>query len=137
MISLDLEIGYPSEDIARAVMSAVMPENKGYVDTSVEGCKLVLRMSAEKAGTLRNTADDLLACIKAAEDAIGLDSRRSQAFWSSTIATFSIAWSSGDSMPPETPSLFAFSGVTSMRESSLSMPISSRRGSSMPISTAT
>ncbi len=73
MISLDLEIDYPDEAMARSVMSAVLPENQGYVETSVEGCKLILRMSAEKAGTLRNTADDLLACIKAAEDAIGLD----------------------------------------------------------------
>ncbi len=73
MISLDLEIDYPDEGMARSVMSAVLPENQGYVETSVEGCKLILRMSAEKAGTLRNTADDLLACIKAAEDAIGLD----------------------------------------------------------------
>ena len=73
MISLDLEIDYPDEAMARSVMAAVLPENQGYVETSVEGCKLILRMSAEKAGTLRNTADDLLACIKAAEDAIGLD----------------------------------------------------------------
>ena len=73
MISLDLEIDYPDVAMARSVMSAVLPENQGYVETSVEGCKLILRMSAEKAGTLRNTADDLLACIKAAEDAIGLD----------------------------------------------------------------
>lgn len=73
MISLDLEIDYPDEAMARSVMSAVLPENQGYVETSVEGSKLILRMSAEKAGTLRNTADDLLACIKAAEDAIGLD----------------------------------------------------------------
>ena len=73
MISLDLEIDYPDEAMARSVMSAVLPENQGYVETSVEGCKLILRMSAEKAGTLRNTADDLLACIKVAEDAIGLD----------------------------------------------------------------
>ncbi len=59
--------------MAVSVMNAVLPENKGYVETSVQGCRLVLRMSASNAGTLRNTADDLLACIKAAEDAIGLN----------------------------------------------------------------
>lgn len=73
MITLDLEIDYPSADTAESVMNAIMPENEGYVETSVEGCKLILRMSAGKAGTLRNTADDLLACIKAAEDAIGIE----------------------------------------------------------------
>jgi len=32
-------------------------------------------MEAENAGSLRNTADDLLACIKIAEETIGLGAR--------------------------------------------------------------
>lgn len=72
MLTLELMFPYGDEKIAKAVMAAVSPENGGYVEARLEGSTVFYRMRAENAGTLRNTADDLIACIKAAEDAAGL-----------------------------------------------------------------
>lgn len=72
MIVLELTIDFPSESEARAVMDALDPDNAGYVESELQGDKLVFRMRSESAGTLRNTADDLMACIKTAEEAVGV-----------------------------------------------------------------
>ena len=72
MLSLELEIDYPDESVAESVMNALGPDNMGYVESELRGSILVFRMSSDGAGTLRNTADDLLACIKAAEESIGV-----------------------------------------------------------------
>lgn len=72
MISLELEIDYPDEATARAVMDSLEPDNQGYVESELRGSKLVFRTEAKSAGTMRNTADDLMACIKIAEEAVGI-----------------------------------------------------------------
>ena len=75
MISLELEIDYPDEATASAVFSALQPDNEGYVDSELRGTKLIIRISAERSGTVKNSADDLMACIKISEEAIGIGSR--------------------------------------------------------------
>ena len=75
MLSLELRFEYPDAKTAETVMRSLDPDNGGYVESKVEGNFLMFRMEAEDAGSLRNTADDLLACIKIAEDTIGLGSR--------------------------------------------------------------
>lgn len=72
MITLELTVEYPDDSTASAVMGSLEPDNDGYVETELRGSKLVFRMGSESAGTLRNTADDLMACLKAAEEAVGL-----------------------------------------------------------------
>lgn len=72
MISLELELEYADEAKARAVMEALDPDNDGYVSSELRGSKLIFRTEAKSAGTMRNTADDLMACIKIAEEAVGL-----------------------------------------------------------------
>ncbi len=76
MMSLELEVTYPDEASARAVMDALGPDNKGYVASEQRGSTIVFRMEAESAGTMRNTADDLLACLKVAEESVGLATER-------------------------------------------------------------
>ena len=72
LLHLELRFPYDDERTAKAVLAAVSPENGGYVSSRLEGSTLIYEMEADNAGTLRNTADDLLACIKAAEDSAGL-----------------------------------------------------------------
>ncbi|MBQ1463001.1 MAG: hypothetical protein IIZ24_02325 [Candidatus Methanomethylophilus sp.] len=72
MLHLELRFPYDDERTAKAVLAAVSPENGGYVSSRLEGSTIIYEMEADNAGTLRNTADDLLACIKAAEDSAGL-----------------------------------------------------------------
>ena len=72
LLHLELRFSYDDERTAKAVLAAVSPENGGYVSSRLEGSTIIYEMQADNAGTLRNTADDLLACIKAAEDSAGL-----------------------------------------------------------------
>lgn len=72
MLSLDLFVEYDDEFTAKAVFDSIFPDNEGYVYTELMGKKLKMHITADNAGTLRNTADDLMACIKAAEEASGL-----------------------------------------------------------------
>ncbi len=75
MISLELEIEYPDEATAAAVAAALGPDNEGYVESELRGSKLILRSRSESAGTMRNTADDLMACVKTAEESISASSQ--------------------------------------------------------------
>ena len=72
MITLDLRIEYDDEKMAKAVFDSVAPDNEGYVATELCGSVLLMSISSDNAGSLRNAADDLMACIKAAEEASGL-----------------------------------------------------------------
>ena len=76
MMTLELEVTYPDAASARAVMDALGPDNKGYVASEQRDSTIVFRMEAESAGTMRNTADDLLACLKVAEESVGLATER-------------------------------------------------------------
>jgi tRNA threonylcarbamoyladenosine modification (KEOPS) complex Pcc1 subunit len=72
VISLDLRVEYGDPEAARTVYLALEPDNAGYVESSIDGRSLGFRISAVDAGSLRNSADDLLACLRIAEDASGL-----------------------------------------------------------------
>jgi len=72
MLSLELKFQYDDAKTAETVMRSLDPDNGGYVRSELDGNTLKLTMESEDAGSLRNTADDLLACIKIAEETIGL-----------------------------------------------------------------
>ncbi len=72
MLALTLTFTYRDARTAETILSSVAPENGSYVRAELDGTSVHYTMSAENAGTLRNTADDLMACIKAAEDAAGI-----------------------------------------------------------------
>ncbi len=75
MLNLEVRFTYPDAVTAVSVLAAVSPENGEYVKADLEGSTLVFTMRADNAGTLRNTADDLMACVKVAEESAGLISR--------------------------------------------------------------
>jgi hypothetical protein len=72
MLTLELRLNYPDRKTAEAVCKAILPDNGDYVQSELQGNTLILFMKADNAGTMRNTADDLLACIKTAEESSGL-----------------------------------------------------------------
>ena len=72
MLELELRIDYDGAETAKAVLGAIEPDNEGYVKSRIEGSTLFFTIKAKDAGSMRNTADDLLACIKIAEEASGL-----------------------------------------------------------------
>ena len=72
MIDLVMRFPYDERRIAEAIMAAVAPENAGFVESSLEENTVVFHITGEDAASVRNSADDLLACIKAAEASMGL-----------------------------------------------------------------
>jgi len=72
MLSLELVVDYPDSKTAEAVMKALDPDNGGYVKSVMSGNVITFSIEASNAGTMRNTADDLMACLKTAEEAIGI-----------------------------------------------------------------
>ena len=72
MLYLEIELDYADPETAKLILGSVTPDNGAYVESQLTGKKLIFRMKADNAGTLRSTADDLLACIKIAEEASGL-----------------------------------------------------------------
>jgi len=72
MISLELKIRYKDARTAANVLKALEPDNQGHIISEIKGNEIVFRIKENNAGTLRNAADDLLACVKIAEEALGL-----------------------------------------------------------------
>jgi hypothetical protein len=72
MLNLELTVEYNDEMTAKAVFESTAPDNDDYVESELKGKAVRFKMKAESAGTLKNTADDLLACIKLAEETLGL-----------------------------------------------------------------
>jgi len=71
-VSLELKITYPSEAVAKNIFRALEPDNTGYIDSEINGKELIFTIKADNSGTLRNAADDLLACVKIAQGSLGI-----------------------------------------------------------------
>ena len=71
-VHLELKIKYPDERTASAIFASLEPDNTGHMESRLTGNELVFTITSDNAGTLRNSADDLLACVKIAEEALGL-----------------------------------------------------------------
>jgi len=67
-----LRFGYGSASEAKAVAAALEPDNEGFVRTAIKGKVLEARAEAGTAEALRHTLDDFLACLRVAEDAVGI-----------------------------------------------------------------
>jgi tRNA threonylcarbamoyladenosine modification (KEOPS) complex Pcc1 subunit len=72
MITLELRMEYDRKRTADAVYSAIGPDNEGYVRSELQGKTILFFVESETAGSMKNTVDDLLACVKAAEESSGL-----------------------------------------------------------------
>ena len=72
MMELEIDVTYKNGKIADTVYHALEPDNKGYVESVLSGGTIVFRIKANDAGSMKNSADDLLACMKIAEEASGL-----------------------------------------------------------------
>ena len=64
---IEIEIVFNSENIAESVAKSTEPENKGWVETSVIDNKIKAIVKAESLGSLREAAEDFMACISVAE----------------------------------------------------------------------
>ena len=65
--SIELEFEFETPDIANSVIVATEPENKGWVETKVQGNILYATIKAPNLGSLRETTEDFMACVSVAE----------------------------------------------------------------------
>ena len=64
---IELHFDFESEDIANSVIMATGPENKGWVETDVDGRTVRAIIKAPNLGSLREAAEDFMACVSVAE----------------------------------------------------------------------
>ncbi|MFA6709970.1 MAG: KEOPS complex subunit Pcc1 [Candidatus Methanomethylophilaceae archaeon] len=72
MMELEIDLTYKDSRTADTVYRALEPDNKGYVESVLSEGTITFRIKANDAGSMKNSADDLLACMKIAEEASGL-----------------------------------------------------------------
>ncbi len=70
MIECRIVLEYGSEDMARAVFGSVELDNRGFISGKVEDKRIVFEISGENPMSLSHTINDLLACVKAAENSL-------------------------------------------------------------------
>lgn len=64
---IELQLDFETNDIANSVIIATEPDNKGWVETSVEGKNVNAVIKAQNIGSLRETFEDFMACVSVAE----------------------------------------------------------------------
>ncbi len=72
MLTMDLTIEYANPSDAEAVYNSSKPDDDSYVSTRISGNRVIYSFRAETAGQMRSAMDDVLACVKVSEEALGL-----------------------------------------------------------------
>jgi hypothetical protein len=62
-----LELEYEDESTAKAVSKAVEVDNYQFVESILEGNKIISKVKSESISSLIHTLDDYLACVTVAE----------------------------------------------------------------------
>ena len=70
-VSCELDFEYGSEERARKLLSALQVDDDGYIETRVEGRRLLASARAKDVKSLVHTLDDFLACLGVAEETLG------------------------------------------------------------------
>lgn len=65
-----IEIDYESEEEAKNVARSITLDNGKYADSEVLGTKLIIRASASSTPSMLHTIEDILACVKVADQLI-------------------------------------------------------------------
>lgn len=69
-VSCRIEIDYPDEQTARIILKAIEQDNAGYVAAELRGTTLILQASTETEPSMLHTLEDLLSCVKVAEEMV-------------------------------------------------------------------
>lgn len=69
-ITCRMEFEYDSEKEAEAIAKAVEVDNYQFVNTVLEGRKIISRAESESIPSLIHTLDDFLACVGVAEKVV-------------------------------------------------------------------
>ncbi len=72
-IQCRLELEFKDEKTASNICRTVKPDDGDYIESKVEGKKLVAFAESDSILGLRNTIDDYLACVSLAQKGHSLD----------------------------------------------------------------
>ena len=61
---------YDNESDAVSIFEALRSDNEGYLSFERKGKKLIFTVESDNPMSVSNTLNDLLACVRAAEDSI-------------------------------------------------------------------
>jgi len=64
---IELQLDFESNNIANSVINATEPENKGWVETKIDGKSVNAVIKAPNIGSLREAFEDFMACVSVAE----------------------------------------------------------------------
>ncbi len=67
---VELRRAWPSPEIAARIAQAVTADNPEYVEARAEGRELLLRVRSRSPASARVSVDDLLACVRVAEQTL-------------------------------------------------------------------
>jgi hypothetical protein len=70
MFTATLEFSLADEEAAKRLFRTLSTDNEGYVESRIEGNRLISVVRSESLSTLRQTLDDLLACADLGETII-------------------------------------------------------------------
>jgi len=74
-VTVELRRTWPSAEIAAHIAQAVAADNPEYVEARAQGADLILRVRSTSAASARASVDDLLACVRAAEQTVAVAKR--------------------------------------------------------------
>lgn len=69
-VDCEIEIDYDSEEQARNVVRSISLDNGRFAEARAVGRKVVIRCSAPSAPSMLHTVEDLLACVKVADQLV-------------------------------------------------------------------
>lgn len=71
-VECTIELEYDSRDRAELILDSIGQDNGEFVQVTVQGNRLILVSRAGSERTLLNTLEDLLSCVRLAEEMAGL-----------------------------------------------------------------
>ena len=74
-MTVEIRRTWPSADIAARISRAVAVDNPEYVEVRAQGAELIVRVRSSSAASARASVDDLLACLRAAEETVAMANR--------------------------------------------------------------
>lgn len=69
-VDCTIELDYASEGEAIAVMSAISPDNAPYAEAVRNGRRVTVRSRSQTCPQMLHTMEDLLACLRVAEETV-------------------------------------------------------------------
>lgn len=69
-VKCEIRLQYSDEDSAKAVLGSVNVDNGSFVESEIKGNIVVFRAESESPMSLSHTLNDLLACVKVAENSL-------------------------------------------------------------------